>query len=120
MKKRLRKKKHVGEYREWGRQFVIYRNRRDGFDESLDAFLEEAIEANGCFCGGGGKEDLLDVIVELGTCLPDTVLKQKRIVQWLKKRSDVKEWRTGEMFDLWYGTYTDINEDENGAYDSNP
>jgi uncharacterized protein YggL (DUF469 family) len=66
MKKRLRKKKHQGEFSEWGRQLIIKRNRKDGFDEFLDAFIEEAIESNGCYCGGGGQEDKLDVIVELG------------------------------------------------------
>jgi uncharacterized protein YggL (DUF469 family) len=57
MKKRLRKKKCLGEFTEWGRQLVITRNRKDGFDEFLDAFIEETIESNGCYCGGGGKED---------------------------------------------------------------
>ena len=66
MKKRLRKKKHQDEFGEWGRQLVITRNTKDGFDEFLDAFIENAIEANGCYCGGGGKEDSLDVVVELG------------------------------------------------------
>ena len=36
MKKRLRKKKHFGEFAEWGRQLVNMRNRKDGFDEFLD------------------------------------------------------------------------------------
>jgi uncharacterized protein YggL (DUF469 family) len=57
--KRLRKKKHCGEFTEWGRQLVIIRNRNDGLDEFLDAFIEEAIEANGCHCGGGGTADKL-------------------------------------------------------------
>ena len=48
MKKRLRKKKHYGKFSEWGRQLVITRNRKDGLGEFLDAFIEEAIEANGC------------------------------------------------------------------------
>jgi len=90
MRKRLRKKKHVGEYTEWGRQFIITRNRRDGFDEFLDAFIEEAIEANGCFCGGGGKEDKLDVVVELGKNLTDADYKKNQIVKWVESRSDVK------------------------------
>jgi uncharacterized protein YggL (DUF469 family) len=47
MKKRHRKKKHRGEFTELGRQLIITRNRKDGFDEFLDAFIEEAIEANG-------------------------------------------------------------------------
>jgi uncharacterized protein len=67
MKKRLRKKKRVGEFAEYGRQLIITRNRKDGFDEFLDAFVENAIEGNGCYCAGGGKEDKLDFIVELGT-----------------------------------------------------
>jgi len=46
MKKRTRKKKHCGELSECGRQLVIMRNRKDGFDEFLDAFIEEAIELN--------------------------------------------------------------------------
>ena len=48
MKKRMRKKKHVGEFTEWGRQIIIYRNCSDHFDKFLDAFIEEAVEANDC------------------------------------------------------------------------
>jgi uncharacterized protein YggL (DUF469 family) len=66
MNKRLRKKKRCGEFAEWGRQLTITRNRKDGFDEFLDSFVEEAIESNGCYCGGGGREDSLTVMVELG------------------------------------------------------
>jgi len=66
MKKRLRKKTHSGEFTKWGRQLDVVRNRKEGFDEFLDAFVEEAIESSGCCCGGGGKEDKLDVVVEPG------------------------------------------------------
>ncbi|MFO7598756.1 MAG: hypothetical protein R6X27_02975 [Candidatus Desulfacyla sp.] len=31
MKKRLRKKKHLGEFAEWGRQIVIFRYRYTSF-----------------------------------------------------------------------------------------
>ena len=115
MRKRLRKKKHVGEYTEWGRQFIITRNRRDGFDEFLDAFIEEAIEANGCFCGGSGKEDKLDVVVELGKNLTDADYKKNQIIKWLESRLDVKGWRIGDMFDIWHGECKDIDEDETSA-----
>ena len=71
MRKRLRKKKHRGEFAERGRQLIIIRDRKDGFDEFLDAFIEEAVEANGCYCGGGGKEDKLDVVIELGRRFDD-------------------------------------------------
>ncbi len=45
MNRRLRKKKHRGEFTEWGRRLVITRKRKDSFDEFLDAFIEKAIEA---------------------------------------------------------------------------
>ena len=45
MNKRLRKKKLRGEFTEWGRQPVITRNRKEGFDEFLDAFIEQVASA---------------------------------------------------------------------------
>jgi len=108
MKKRLRKKKHRGEFTEWGRQLFITRNRKDGFDEFFDAFIEVAIEANGCYCGGGGKEDKLDVVVELGRRSDDPAARMKRIMAWLDARPDVQSWRTGEQFDVWHGDFQDI------------
>ena len=108
MKKRLRKKKHQDEFREWGRQLVITRNTKDGFDEFLDAFIENAIEANGCYCGGGGKEDSLDVVVELGRMADDPDGRFKKITDWLDARPDVVRYRTGPLFDLWYELFEDI------------
>ncbi len=111
MKKRLRKKKHCGEFTEWGRQLVIMRNQKDGFDEFLDAFIEEAIESNGCYCGGGGKEDKLDVVVELGRRSDNPAARLKRITAWLDARPDVQNRRVGEKFDVWHGDFQDIDDD---------
>ena len=111
MKKRLRKKKHCGEFTEWGRQLVITRNRKDGFDEFLDVFVEEAIESNGCYCGGGGKDDNLDVVVELGRRSDDPDARLNRITAWLDARSDVESWRLGEEFDVWHGDLQDIDDE---------
>ena len=110
MKKRLRKKKHCGEFTEWGRQLVITRNRKDGFDDFLDAFILEGVEANACFCGGGGCEDNLDVVVELGCRVNDHNSKMQRITAWLDSRPDVDGYRTGELFDLWHGDYKNLEE----------
>ncbi len=55
MKKRFRKKRRIGEYTEWGRGIAIERRTESGFDEFLDTFIKEAVESNGCFCGGGGQ-----------------------------------------------------------------
>lgn len=110
MKKRLRKKKHRGEFTEWGRQLVIIRNRKDEFDGFLDAFIEEAVEANGCYCGGGGKEDKLDVVIELGLPSDEPEARLKRITAWLDARPDVQSWKIGEEFDIWHGNFKDIEE----------
>jgi len=110
MKKRLRKKKHRGEFTEWGRQLVITRNRKEGFDEFLDAFIEEAIEANGCYCGGGGKEEKPGVVVELGCRSDDPAARLKRITAWLDSRPDVQSWKMGEEFDIWHREFQDIEE----------
>ena len=111
MNKRLRKKKHLGEFTEWGRQLVIVRNQKDGFDQFLDAFIEEAIESNGCYCGGGGKADKLEVVVELGRRSDDPDARLNRITGWLDARLDVENWRAGEEFDIWHGDFQDIDDE---------
>ncbi|MFP4035839.1 MAG: 50S ribosome-binding protein YggL [Desulfovermiculus sp.] len=111
MKKRLRKKKSLGEFTEWGRQLVIRRNSEEGFDDFLDAFIDEAIEANGCYCGGGGSADKLSFIVELGRGMHDADARMARIETWLGTRPDVDTWEVGPVFDIWHGNYQDIEED---------
>jgi uncharacterized protein len=108
MKKRLRKKKHVGEFAEYGRQVIVLRNRRDGFDEFIDAFVEEAINANGCYCAGGGKDDKLDVIIELGTRLEGPDARLQKVIAWLEERPDVRNWKVGQEFDLWHDDFVDL------------
>jgi len=112
MKKRLRKKKHRGEFTEWGRQILILRNQKDGLDEFLDAFIDEAIEANGCYCGGGGTAEKLSFIVELGRRSDHPDDRLKSIVEWLESRADIQSWKVGEEFDLWHGDYEDIEGSE--------
>jgi len=108
MKKRLRRKKHIGEFAEFGRQLIITRNKKQGFDEFLDAFIEDAIEANGCFCGGGGCDDKLDVVIELARRSHDPDARLKRIIYWVESRSDVKGYQVGPEFDLWHGDFKEI------------
>jgi uncharacterized protein YggL (DUF469 family) len=111
MKKRLRKKKHRGEFTEFGRQLVIQRNGEDGIDEFLDAFLEEAVEANSCGCGGSVLGDRIDFVVELGCRAEDPAAKFAKISAWLDARSDVQSWKAGEEFDIWHGGYQCIAEE---------
>ena len=110
MKKRLRKKKHYGEFTEWGRQLIGIRNRKDKFDEFLDDFIVQAIETAGCYCGGGSSNDRLDVVVELGCRSDDPDARLKKITAWLDERLDVESWRVGEEFNVWQGDFKDIGE----------
>jgi uncharacterized protein YggL (DUF469 family) len=44
VRKRLRKKKHLGEYTEWGIPVAIRRTRQEGLETFLDDFLLQAVE----------------------------------------------------------------------------
>ena len=109
MKKRLRKKKHVGEFAVFGVPVAIRLVDGTGFDPFLDTFLTNAIEANGCYFGGGGQKDRLSGIIELGrkTDLPEERLK--KVSHWLDTNSDVTNYLTGEINDLWYGSFDDLD-----------
>ncbi len=110
MKKRLRKKKRRGEFTEWGRQLVATRNTKEAADAFQDAFILEAIEANGCCCGGSLSDDKVDVIVELGRMSDNPEAKFTKVTDWLDARPDVEGWHAGELFDTWHGDYQDIDD----------
>lgn len=108
MNKRLRKKKHRGEFTEWGQRLVVTRKRRDGFDEFLDVFIKEAIEANGCSIGGAGMADELKVGVLLGRRSGNPAVRMGAITAWLGARPDVRAWRASAEVDMWHGDYDRI------------
>ena len=117
MKKRLRKKKHRGEFAEWGRQLVATRNTKQDADAFQDAFILEAIENNGCYCGGALSDDKVDVIVELGKMSEDPEAKFSKVTAWLDARPDIERWRAGPLFDLWHRDYDDIEEQSEQAHE---
>ena len=66
MRKRLRKKLHVGEFQELGFEVhfqVVDNLSHDAFDAVVDAFIIQAIAAHGLVCGGGGKNPEWNVFV---------------------------------------------------------
>ncbi len=115
MKKRLRKKKHIGEFAEWGRQLIATRNTKIDAEAFQDAFIIEAIESNGCYCGGSLSDDKINVIVELGKMSEEPKSKFARVTAWLDARADIEEWKAGPLFDLWHGDYEDIDEQSEQA-----
>jgi uncharacterized protein YggL (DUF469 family) len=108
MKRRLRKKKHLGEFAEWGRRLIVTRNTQAEADAFQDAFICEAIEGNGCCCGGAMSAEQIDVIVELGKADDDPDGRFARVTAWLDARADVRGWQAGPLFDLWYGDFDDL------------
>ena len=110
MKKRLRKKKHLYEFAEWGRQLIAIRNTKMDADTFQDAFIIEAIEGNECYCGGSLSDDKIDVIVELGRISENPEHKFTKVTAWLDARSDIEGWKAGPLFDLWYGDYEEIDD----------
>jgi uncharacterized protein len=109
MKKRLRKKRHLGEFIKWGAPIAIVRKHKDDFDSFLDNFIEQAIERNGLYFGGGGKEDYLDGVIELGKTSDNPEERLKKILEWLANRKDVESYVIGEKLDLWHGTFCDTD-----------
>ena len=94
MKKRPRKKKHLGELTEWGCQLRIMRNSKEKFDEFLDAFIEATNEVNGSYCYGGEKEDKLGVFMELARMSEDSEDRLRKIMAWLEGRINILEYTT--------------------------
>ena len=68
----MRKKKHLGEFTQWGFRVVGVLNpveKDKGEEAQYDAYdhiIEKGIEGNGCLCGGGFSPDSFSLVVELG------------------------------------------------------
>lgn len=113
MKKRLRKKKYLGEFKEWGTSITIKRTTCDDFDSFLDDFIEQAIEGNHCSCGIGGMDDSFDGIIQLGTISNYPEARLTAIKVWLDQRADVDHYVIGKLIDLWYGPFEEFDSIEN-------
>ena len=58
--------------------------------------------------GGAGKEDNLDVLVEIGARSQDPDAKLNKVIAWLGARPDVKSLQAGQEFDLWHWHFVDM------------
>ena len=106
VKKRLRKKYHVGEFREIGFYFTIRVQDGDSLSSSgvklLTALDEECIRPNGLDCTlVQGEEG--DFFVAWDAHTARTTEAQVRAVRdWLGARADVEKFAVSELCDLWH------------------
>ena len=114
MKKRLRKKQRVGEFRQMGFE-VRFKVRDVVPDSRLDAFwdnfISEAVEANGLMCAGGcGRE--WDLFVTPAGRATATDTHRARVETWLRDRNDVEQIEIGDLQDAWYPVEQPVGADE--------
>lgn len=109
MKKRLRKKKHLEEFRQMG--FSIHLRFRSHlspgeFDQFLDELIEDAVETEGlAFGGGGSHEQGLNGVVSRDHRYDSTTEEDRAgLNDWLLSRSEVVSCRVSGLWDLWHGS----------------
>lgn len=105
MKKRLRKKKYIGEFQEWGATISITRSTNVDFDAFLDEFVDQGMEEYECYFTGTSQEDSLEGFMDLGRSLNEAEAKLVKVTAWLDQRSDVKKYAMGKLTDAWYGPF---------------
>lgn len=104
MKKRLRKKLRLGEFREYGFEVSFRLPREMSDDETLnfgDVFLEEAIESVGLMCGGRCGHDW-DVFMAGSRRRPVGDRDRVDIRRWLESRREVSNVEVGPLVDAWH------------------
>lgn len=75
----------------------IRRSGPGSIDQFLDTFIDQAIEANGCFFAGGAGGDALGGGVFLGLRTHSAQRRLARITAWLDARPDVVSYEVGKL-----------------------
>lgn len=105
MKKRLRKKYRVGEFRELCFEFTIdYKGDVQSPEciQFLNAFVEDCIEANGLNCEGCLTNEGCNITARAEDPTQTSEEQRQAVRAWLEGRSDVELVSFGELVDAWY------------------
>jgi uncharacterized protein YggL (DUF469 family) len=105
MRKRLRKKRRLGEFRE--NAFDVSYTLRPGLsteqaEDFLFRFLEEAIEANDLSCGGGGQGESWELCVTRAGRGSPNEDQRAAVSAWLASQWAVRSHNLGAFFDAWH------------------
>ena len=108
MRKRLRKKRHLSEFRELGFELTFRILGSEDVEQETDRlfeFLEEAIEANDMYFGGVGKDGRWSGVVHSTnrSGAPMTEEDREPVISWLRARDDFEFLEASNLFDVWYG-----------------
>ncbi len=105
MKKRLRKKYRVGEFRELCFHFSFdYKGEVEApeCEQFLHAFVEDCIEANGLNCDGSITEEGCNITAKAENPRLTNEGQRQAVKNWLEAREDVVIHSFGELEDAWY------------------
>jgi uncharacterized protein YggL (DUF469 family) len=105
MRKRLRKKLRLAEFKQMGFE-VRYRTdaglTEAARDALLDSFILQAIEANDLSCGGGGGPEEWDFFVCANGRRSSTEADRERVRDWLERQPDIAQVLVGRLQDAWH------------------
>lgn len=105
MKKRLRKKYRVGEFRELCFEFTFdYKGDVESpeCEQFLHAFVTECIEANGLNCEGNLTDEGCNIIARAENPTQTSQAQRDAVKAWLEARQDVEVKAFSELTDSWY------------------
>lgn len=107
MKKRLRKKYRVGEFRElcFGFSFEYKGDvATPECEQFLHALIEDCIEANGLNCEGNITESGCHIFATAENPTKTSEEQRLAVKSWLEARPDVEIKSFGELEDSWYAS----------------
>jgi uncharacterized protein YggL (DUF469 family) len=105
LRKRLRKKKRLGEFREYGFhiRFLMPGTTAQQWDSLLDEWID-FIESQRLQFGGGFSEEC-EGFVERNGRGSVTVEQRQAVSEWLANHPAVTEFRLSDPVDAWHGPF---------------
>ena len=104
MNKRLRKKRHLGEFKEFGFSISL-KLRPDLAESELDVYFNDfldTVERLNLAVGGGGQYDLDFFCTRLKGRTPITLEDRDALEKWLAQDSRLVSFQLGDLEDAWY------------------
>ena len=110
MRKRLRKKLHIGEYAEFGfviKALIITKITEELLLEFLDDLILFVEEHDMCLCGSANKHGQCEFIIssyERSLRHKDQYL----IVKWFREKESIRDIYVTDFIDMWYGDFDNL------------